>query len=159
MQELVASDPRAEHATRLVRFEPSGVTIVRRFAGVRMQIRVPARCYRGVLLERFANAVSAASYRVRLDHRDDELSVPLFEAPDSADIIAEWAKWASFFALPRLVRTGSGSIAAFDGSVGPFALGKAGTTRKRGRASLASRRARFLVRRKPGPPSAPPLRD
>ncbi|HUZ67563.1 MAG TPA: DUF6101 family protein [Beijerinckiaceae bacterium] len=151
---LVTSDPRAEDAKRMVRFGRSCVTISRRLAGMRMRIRVPTSLYRGVVLEKNGGE-AAPLYRLRLDHPDADLCVPLFEAGDSVEIIAEWTAWADFFDLPRLLGTAAGSCAAFDAKIGSVALGAARPDRKRGRA-VVTRRARFLTRRKMGvSPSAP----
>lgn len=146
---LVTSDPRAEDLKRIVCFERASVTISRRLAGIRMRIRVPTSLYRGVLLETKPGEASTPSYKLRLDHADADLSVPLMEICDSAEIVAEWTAWANFFGLPRLLRTPSGRLASFDHKMGMVSLGEARYGRKRGRI-VAARRARFLTRRKPG---------
>lgn len=143
-----AGDLRADGLRRSVRLNPEQVTIARRLAGMRMKISVPSKSYRGVVLEPAA-ASRTRRFRLRLDHRDPDLNVPLFEAADAADVIAEWTGWAQFFALPRLIETSCGGLACLDQGIGRVLLGASSPERRQAR-TVGARRPRFLARRKTG---------
>lgn len=138
----IEHDARADGGERLVRLVGGDVLIARRLAGISMLIGVPVRAYRGVALSVRPAESGGASYRLSLSHRDPDLEVVLAETGDCAAVPAEWRYWAFRLGLPRLTDNGE---AAAQASAAP--------ARRRGAKALASRRPRFLVRRKPGDPS------
>jgi Family of unknown function (DUF6101) len=143
-----ATDPRADGRRRRIRVDAKSITIARRVLGMKMNLRVPSKCYRGVVLSR-THYGQSVRYGLRLDHRDPELSVPLCEAVDAKDVIAQWSSWADYLGLPRLIETLSGDLAEFDRALGRIRLGEASNNRRRS-GTVGDRRPRFLVRRKTG---------
>ena len=145
---LRTPDARADGYCREAQITAASIRITRRVAGVSMIISVPTTCYRGVVLD-LVKSPGKARYRLQLVHRDGDLNVPLFEAEEGLDVIAEWMTWSRFFGLPRLIRTSSGRLAAFDRQLGSIFVGD-GSSERRSAKTIISRRPRFLARRKMG---------
>lgn len=138
---LVQRDWRADGGARRVRVTPGKIVIMRRFGGMEMTIAVPVSAYRGVVLDVREGADGAPLYRLSLDHRDRDLEVVLGRTQDSAEALADWKFWASWFGLPRLTVT--------DGQLVRAGAGEAAAPR-RGNAAVRQRRPQFLARRKTG---------
>lgn len=159
----VRYETRARHAqgeARLVDLHADRVVIRRAMAGVAMKIQVPIRDYRGVGLA--IGAVGAARVELLLVHRDPGFTVPLFQAADDFDVVAEWQMWGKRLGLALLAPT-AGENGAEGATQGDFEeatrrlgglLVEAPAPRRRRRSSIAARRPRALVRRKPGGPLA-----
>lgn len=116
-------------------------------AGIPLYVTVPLSAYRGVLLsvrERPGGPLVA----LRLHHANGDLGVPLFEADDTNDVIAEWQLWARALARPLLIENADGEICE------PFErLGGVVVKRPKARRAnrfFAERRPRFLCARKTG---------
>ena len=90
-----------------------------------------------------------ARVAVILEHRDPALSVPLFTATDSLDVLAEWQTWARIFAMPMLVAEPDGTLREAFPRMGGVRIEQP-SARKRRRGAIARRRPRILLRRKPG---------
>lgn len=135
-------DARADGRRRRVEFSPGRVVIERSVAGVAMKLSLEPRAFRGVALGVVVED-GLPIYEVCLVHADAELSARLALADRETDALAALAQWAAWFRLPRLVEDVDGALIA-----APCADERAPAPR---RASPArARRARFLVRRKPG---------
>lgn len=153
---LRTADVRADLRARTVDLGPKQVTIARRLLGIDMRIGVPVHSYNGVSLSLTGGSDSpesaatgaAATWRVTLLHRDPDLSVPLAEAQDDSDVIADWRAWSKFFGLPALVELEPGRFQASLDSR-PMCGSPRTTCRRRG-AMMTKRRARFLLRRRMG---------
>lgn len=158
---LRTADVRADLRARTVDLGPKQVTIARRLLGIDMRIGVPVHSYNGVSLSLTGGSDSpesaasgsaatgaAATWRVTLLHRDPDLSVPLAEAQDDSDVIADWRAWSKFFGLPALVELEPGRFQASLDSR-PISGSPRTTCRRRG-AMMTKRRARFLLRRRMG---------
>ena len=74
---------------------------------------------------------------LELLHENDALSVPLLVAHDLDDIAADWREWARLYDLPMLMVEQDGSVSRLDGA-----------PRAHDRRRRATRRPRFLVRRR-----------
>jgi hypothetical protein len=145
---IEACDPRADNRRRVIDVARDGVVIHRSVAGVAMAIRVLSSAYRGVALRVTGLHEGRFRYEARLLHRDPDLSVPLAEGEDQETIETQWREWVRFLRLPALVgRTGTGDVEV-NLDVTDMARRRP-SPRRRGRA-LASRRGRFLLRRKVG---------
>jgi uncharacterized protein DUF6101 len=145
---IEACDPRADGRRRVVLLARDRVVIARSVAGVFMHIAMTPNAYRGVVLRMAALEDGVFHYEIRLAHRDPDLSVTLHEANDDSEIKAEWRLWARFLRLPTLVEREEGRAELESAHLGEVAVART-RARRRGR-SIASRRPRFLTRRKMG---------
>ncbi len=95
------------------------------------------------------------SIAVVLEHADPALSLPLFIAPGSDDVVAEWQSWGRVLGLPLLVAERDGSLRE------PFArldsLRIEPATWRRRRSAIARRRPSRLLRRCAGKLPASPI--
>ena len=142
---LTRADARADDRRREVAFGNQSIVIARRVSGIAMQVRVPLCSYRGVALSLAEGRDGEAVHRIELLHRDPDLSIPLGEASDAADITAQWAGWAQLLSLPRLLERAPGEIEAVE-AARPDA---SPAPRRRG-SVVARRRTRFSRRRRMG---------
>lgn len=113
------------------------------------QQTLPMRSYRGVAV-RMAASTETGALRVvlELNHRDPALTLTIAEADDPADIVADWLAWARAVKLPMLMIDLNGVISrpsAMMGSVKILPIKP-----RRMHSYFASRRPRFLAKRKPG---------
>lgn len=145
---IEARDPRADNRQRVIDVARDGVVIRRSVAGVAMAIRVASSAYRGVALRVTGLHEGRFRYEARLLHRDPDLSVTLAAGEDQTAIETVWREWVRFMRLPALVgRTETGDVEV-NLDVTDMARRRP-SPRRRGKA-LASRRGRFLLRRKVG---------
>ena len=141
----VAADPRADRGRREIDVSADRVTIRRRLKGIDMRLSLAVSAYKGVAL--CLHPVDGRlTYQVRLVHRDSDLSVLLDEAPDDADIIADWRLWARVLGRPALVEREIGTFEL--ASADPEAVERSGALARRKRP--LKRRPRILSRRKEG---------
>jgi hypothetical protein len=83
-----------------------------------------------------------------LEHGDPALSLPLFAAAGSDDILAEWQSWGRVLGLPLLVVEGDGSLREPFARLGEVRIEQP-TSRRRRRNAIARRRPVRLLRRRP----------
>jgi Family of unknown function (DUF6101) len=140
-----AADPRADGGFRSIHLTSRVVRIDREMSGIKMRLAVPVGAYAGVAFSRdMQNGKSIC--KVTLEHADEELDVLLDEAPDGPEIRALWRDWADFFSVPALGE-GDEAQSQFSASHG-FSMAQ---PRRRG-SQIATRRPRFLKRRRCGEP-------
>ncbi len=145
---IEASDPRADNRRRVIDVAGDAVVIHRSVAGVAMAIRVAASAYSGVALRVTGLQDGRFHYEAKLLHRDPDLSVSLAAGEDHAAIEAQWREWVRFLRLPALVGRSETGDVEVNLDVTDMARRRP-SPRRRGKA-VASRRARFLLRRKVG---------
>lgn len=145
---FTASDAAADGRQRQIEIDRDRVVVHRAVRGVRMAVRMPIKAYMGVAL-RLVSATGSGPdlVTISLEHRDPALSVPLYAAADSDEVVAEWQLWARVLGCPLLVADRDGSLRApmVDGS-GPTVP----APRRRRRNAIRSRRPSILMRRRPG---------
>jgi hypothetical protein len=90
-----------------------------------------------------------------LEHGDPALSLPLFAATGSDDVLAEWQSWGRVLGLPLLVVEGDGSLREPFARLGAVRIGPPASRRRR-RTAIARRRPVRLLRRRPFAISATP---
>ncbi len=142
-------DASADGGERAVTLEADRVVMARRISDVAMKIALPVTAYRGVAI-RIVPGMTEAEDRVAvvLSHADSALEVPLYEADDDENVIAEWRLWASTLGLPLLMEGVDGQTVAAENRLGEIEVDR---PRPRRRHSLLSgRRPRFLTRRRTG---------
>lgn len=122
--------------------------VIRRMtgAGVPLYVSVPLRAYRGVLLT--APEGGGAGVSLRLDHDNGDLAVPLFEAADCDEVIADWQAWSRTLRKPLLIADADGTVYPAEDRLGALAV--ASPKARRVNRFFAERRPRFLCRRKVG---------
>lgn len=147
---FAAPDPRADGRRRLIRLDSDSVHIARVVAGVSMNVTVATSAYRGVGLRVAGARDDGFTYEITLIHADPDLCVALARVDDDLEVQAEWRLWARVLGLPALVERAEGRDEPDSPLIGRVALRDA-APRRRGK-TIASRRARFLTRRKVGRP-------
>jgi hypothetical protein len=154
---FTASDAVADERVRHVELHRERVILRRAVQGMRVALNVPVAAFLGIAV-RLVPAAGAEPARaaVMLEHRDPALSIELFAAPDSDDVMAEWRLWGRELALPLLVTDGDGALSDPFPRIGAVRF-NAPTARRRRRSPLAKRRPKFLARRRPGVTRQTPL--
>ena len=144
---FVAADRRADGALRNIAIERGRVRIERRIGGIAMRIGLAVSAYRGVALSLAATGLGGTCYKISLVHRDCDLDVELHAALDDRGIVAEWQRWAVYFALPKLIEREPGRFETADVQLGALTIGPRSKPRRRG-ALLSKRRGRIHRRRR-----------
>jgi hypothetical protein len=147
---FTAADARADERVRHVELSRERVVLRRAVRGIRMAVNVPVAAFLGVAL-RLIPAIDAGpdTVAVSLEHRDAALSVPLYSAAHSDDVVAEWQLWARVFGLPLLVADPSGALREPFQRIGGVRV-RAATPRRRRRNAIKARRPTIMLRRRPG---------
>ena len=139
-------DPRGLDARRTFRMDERSITVHGTGAVIEgadgIARSVPARSFEGVAARALEDRDGNVTVTLELMHEDEALSVPLLVANDLDDVAADWRDWARQFGLAMLMVEADGSVSTLDEPGSPRA---AEERRKR-----ASRRPRFLVRRRTG---------
>jgi hypothetical protein len=145
-----ARDAAADGSVRFVELTRERVVLRRSVLGMLMAVNLPVASYLGVAL-RIEPPVGDAESAVTLmlEHRDRALSLPLYRADDSTDVVAEWQSWARALKLPLLVAEADGRLREPFERVGSLRVG-APRPRRRKHSTLKRRRPSIFLRRKPG---------
>ena len=106
-----AADANADGQVRLVEVHHEGVVVRRSVRGMPIAVSLPVSAFLGVAIRLYPqDHTGAARVAVSLEHRDPALSIPLFSATDSNDVLAEWQLWARTFAMPMLIADRDGTL-------------------------------------------------
>jgi hypothetical protein len=146
---FTAADARADERVRQVELSHERVVLRRAVRGIRMAVKVPVAAFQGVALRLIPSAGGPNTVAVSLEHRDPGLSVPLYSAEHTNDVVAEWQLWARVFGLPLLVADPAGSLREPFRRLGGVRVG-APAPRRRRRNAIKARRPSILLRRRPG---------
>jgi hypothetical protein len=151
-----ASDAGADERTRHVELYRERVVLRRCVRGIPMSLNVPVSDFLGVALSVIAPTENTAeAVCLTLEHPDPGLSIPLFNAPDNDDVVAEWQSWAQVLQRPLLVVDDGGALHELFPRIGHVRLGVPAQRRRR-RTAIKRRRPSILLRRRPGIPTAIP---
>lgn len=143
-------DTAADGQVRSVELTRERVVLRRSVRGMLMAVNLPIASYLGVALRIAPPAdTHASTVALVLEHRDHALSLPLYRADDSTDVVAEWQSWARVFKLPLLVAEADGRLREPFARMGEVRLGTP-LPRRRKRSTLRARRPSILLQRKPG---------
>ena len=124
-------------------------TVAERIA---LTVSLPTSAYEGVALRLFpAGEGEGFTAAVVLLHREEGLTVPLHVACEVDELAAAWQAWGRTLGLPLLALDADGAARPVTG-VSELLGGQ--PTPRRPHSHFASRRPRFLARRKPGTPGA-----
>ena len=149
---FTADDAAADERLRVVDLHRERVVLRRSVRGMRMALNLPVAAFRGVAIRLvFGKSDDIPSaIAVVLEHGDPALSVPLFAASESDDVVAEWQSWGRVLGLPLLVHETDGSLREPFARLGAFLRIDAPVKRRRRRGAVARRRPARLLRRRPG---------
>src|SRR5262249_43965794 len=148
--QFTAADARADERVRHVELARERVVLHRAVHGIRMAVKVPVTAFMGVALRLIPSSDGGPNtVAVSLEHRDAGLSVPLYSAEHTNDVVAEWQLWARVFELPLLVADPAGSLREPFRRLGGVRIG-ATAPRRRRRNVIKARRPSILLRRRPG---------
>lgn len=117
-------------------------------SGVAVKIKVPVTEYIGVAVATRISEEGVLSSLIELVHPDSELNYKVFEEEGNHSVVAEWQNWGKKLRLPLFIKAGDGAYMPYSQQVDGVMLGQVAQRRKL--AAEASRRPRFLNRRKPG---------
>jgi Family of unknown function (DUF6101) len=140
----------ADEPVRWVELTRERVVLRRSVRGMLMAINLPLASYLGVAL-RIEPPVGAAASTVALtlEHRDGALSLPLYRADDSTEVVAEWQSWGRVLKLPLLITETDGGLREPFERIGEVRV-CAPLPRRRKHSSIKARRPSIFLRRKPG---------
>lgn len=148
---FTAADEAADERLRVVDLHRERVVLRRSVRGMRMALNLPLTAFRGVAIRlSFADTDTCpSSIAVVLEHGDPALSLPLFCATESDDIVAEWQCWGRVLGLPLLVAETDGSLREPFARLGAHLRIEAPAWRRRRRSAIGRRRPARLLRRRP----------
>ena len=153
---FATADAAADEAVRHIELHRERVMLRRDVRGMRMAVDLPVATFLGVALRMTtADQDLTGGVAVVLEHRDPNLSVPLFAASGGDEVIAIWHAWAQVLGLPPLVAEPDGTLREPFSRVGQLRTAIAFGRRRR-RAAIRWRRPSILLRRKPGRPGPEP---
>lgn len=154
---FTANDAGADERVRHVELHPERVILRRAVQGMRIALNVPVRAFLGVSIRLTPEHNGApAGVGVFLEHRDPALSIELFAAQNSDDVVAEWQLWSRVLGVPCLVAGSDGILSEPFPRLGAVRC-KAPAQRRRRRSAVSKRRPRFLARRRAGVTRPAPL--
>ena len=139
-------DPRALDARRSFRMDERAITVhgggavIEGADGIARPLRPEA--FEGVAARALEDSEGNVTVTLELLHAEEALCVPLLVAHDLDDVAADWRDWAKAFNLAMLMVEADGSVSLLDEPGAP----RAAEERRR----RASRRPRFLMRRRTG---------
>ena len=145
---FTAADQGADAQLRVVDLHRERVVLRRSVRGMRMALNLPVVGFRGVAIRLIGDpAQMPSAIAVVLEHGDPALSLPLFTANESDDVVAEWQAWGRVLGLPLLVAEADGSLREPFTRLGALRV-EAPIARRRRRGAIARRRPARLLRRK-----------
>jgi hypothetical protein len=142
---FTANDAAADERQRQVEISRERVVVRRAVLGIRMAVKLPLAAFLGVSLRVQHGAERKVA--VFLEHSDTALSVPLFEAADSEDAVAEWQLWGRVLNRPLLLGSADGTVHDPFRRLGALRVA-APTLRRRRRNAIRRRRPSLPLRRR-----------
>jgi hypothetical protein len=147
---FTANDAVADEQVRHVELHRERVILRRAVRGMRIALNVPVQAFLGVSIRLMPEGDDTpAGIAVFLEHRDPALSIELYAAENSDDVVAEWQLWSRVLGVPCLVAGSDGALTEPFPRLGAVRC-KAPAQRRRRRSPLSKRRPRFLARRRAG---------
>ncbi|MCC6981659.1 MAG: hypothetical protein IT535_00160 [Bauldia sp.] len=116
--------------------------------GVSFLRTVPLADYRGVAVRMVPAEGGELRILVELFHHDATLSLPLVVATSPGDVVADWQSWSKALRRPLILVGDDGAIVEPTTRLGSVEIGQ--LKPRRLHSFFASRRPRFLTRRKTG---------
>lgn len=117
-------------------------------SGLPLSIALPARAFKGIAARAIDHGNGSVTVTLELHHDDADLCVPLLVAHDLCDIAADWRNWSEFYRIPMLMVEADGVARPLEEHLGDVRTNHVKPRRRH--SHFASRRPRFLVRRRTG---------
>lgn len=147
---FTANDAAADERLRHVELHRERVILRRAVQGMRIALNVPVKAFLGVSIRLVPECEErTAGVAVYLEHVDPALSIELYSAENSDDVVAEWQLWSRTLGVPALIAGSDGKFNAPFPQLGGVRI-KPPSQRRRRRSAVSKRRPRFLARRRPG---------
>ena len=147
---FIANVAVADERVRHVELHRERVILRRAVQGMRIALNVPVQAFLGVSIRLTPEHNGApGGIGVFLEHRDPALSIELYAAQNSDDVVAEWQLWSRVLGVPCLVAGSDGAFSEPFPRLGAVRC-KAPAQRRRRRSAVSKRRPRFLARRRAG---------
>jgi Family of unknown function (DUF6101) len=144
------ADRTADGRVRHVELTRERVVLRRAVRGMKMAVNLPLNAYLGIALRmQPPEGDSPGAVTIVLEHRDHALSLPLFDADDGCDIVAEWQLWSRVLGVPLLVADADGALREAFARLGAVRVDTP-TARRRRRTAIRARRPTIQMRRKVG---------
>jgi hypothetical protein len=145
-----AADRTADERVRFVELHHERVVLRRALRGIKMAVNLPLSAYLGVAVRMEPpTGETPGAVTLVLEHPDPQLSLTLYRATDSIDIIAEWQSWGRALRLPLLVAEADGRLREPFARIGAVRVA-APVARRRRHSALKARRPSILLRRRAG---------
>lgn len=147
------TDAEADGRLRRIELHADRVVLRRRIGGLPLREEVAYRLYRGLAIALMDPQGDDESIAVVLVHDDPALSLTLYSAPHTDDVVAEWRGWSQLLGLPMLVADATGTLGAAYPTLGRLTVGTTGERRRRRSALRHRRPSMFRLRAagRPGP--------
>jgi hypothetical protein len=146
---FTAADEAADERLRVIDLHRERVVLRRSVAGMRMALNMPVAAFRGVAIRLYGEAGAAPSaIAVVLEHADPALSLALYAAAETDDIVAEWQSWGRVLGLPLLVAGDDGAMREPFARLGHVRVEAPPAARRRRRDAIARRRSARRLRRR-----------
>lgn len=153
---FAVSDKAADQRVRFVELTRERVVMRRALRGIKMAVNLPVAAYMGVAIRMEPpEDDKPGAVSVMLEHRDPGLSLPLYRATDSTDIVAEWQSWARVLGMPLLVTEPDGRLREPFDRIGAVVVATP-IRRRRRRTAIRMRRPTLPLRRRVGAMPATP---
>jgi Family of unknown function (DUF6101) len=151
-----ADNRTADEHLRQIELHRERIVLRRDLRGIKMAVNLPVAAYRGLAIRLEApDAEATGAVAIVLEHRDPQLSLTLYRAADTSDIVAEWQAWGRALSLPLLITDADGELRDAFQRIGRVRIA-APLPRRRRRSTLRARRPSLPLRRRPGVmPSSP----
>lgn len=145
-----AADYAADERVRLVELHRERVVLRRALHGIKMAVQLPVASYLGVAIRiELPTQQSPGAVAIVLEHPDPELSLTLYRAADSTDVVAEWQCWGRTLSLPLLIAEADGRLREPFQRIGAIRVGPP-IQRRRRHSALRARRPTQPLRRRTG---------
>ena len=145
---FTTGDAGADGRMRNIELQRERVIVQRCVRGIPMTLKLAVGDFLGVALRIIRKGKAAAVY-VTLEHPDPGLSLPLYSASNTDNVVAEWQSWARTLRRPLLIADDSGRLHDLFPRVGEVRLGQISPRRRR-RTAMKGRRPSMAWRRRRG---------
>lgn len=146
-------DPGAEDGVRRIELDRDHLVLRRRMSGNPMKLRLAYADYEGLAVALLDPEGDGEGVALVLVHADPALSVTLYSAPHTDDVVAEWRFWSAELGVPMLMTEQDGTRRPAYPMIGRLSVG-AVLGRRRRRGALKHRRPTVFRCRSAGHPVA-----
>lgn len=145
---FATGDAGADGGVRDIELQRERVIVRRWVRRIPMTLKLRVSDFLGVALRVIPKGRAPLVY-VTLEHPDPGLSLALYHARDTDNVVAEWQSWARVLRRPLLIADDSGGLHELFTRVGAVRLGQLSPRRRR-RTAMKERRPSIAWRRRSG---------